>query len=286
MLLFIQLFLFLQIDAQTFLFQSNDIQFDMQDNTLIITHQKSTAKFSNEEIKLLTKNVFPSINTFLSFAHHDKTVVNCTKLNTKNMLGVNLQNNIFEINIYFTIIFDSFNNTENEINIKNLQLQTKELYELYNKLSTSKFKMISYRFDIGKQLIFENDKCRFINKFVKCVCPGGENSNGYVWYDAQKIRRIQNCTCNFTFVENENVIKFKIIQKVLFNNIIRTKTSSTGGWNEASYLDDCILTEMKIFINQRNCFSTFNVTEEHINVYFKNYGMPLLFDYYAFGYVD
>lgn len=257
------LLLLLSISSQIF-----GISFEKQDDTILFSHGIYSVRLNTERILSLSKGKFNNTDRFLSFLRHHKTIINCT-----NDLHVSIYNVVFDINIYFIMIVDSFNNTENELKFKSLGDRLDKLDNELDKIKHRKFQMISGKVDFIGDMIVNKELCRFKN----CVCSNGKSINGYDWYNCQWLMRgSQNCSCTINFTQN---VIFDDPPKILFN-VPFIESIQGPSYIVASYFND--------FLIQRGYNKFFTITNISVGksdfvVHFGSVSYINPFYWYAFG---
>ncbi len=244
----ILLLLILSISSQIF-----GISFEQQDDTILFSHGIYSVRLNTERILSLFKGKFNNTDRFLSFLRHHKTIINCT-----NDLHVSIYNVVFDINIYFIMIVDSFNNTENELKFKSLGDRLDKLDKELDKIKHRKFQMISGKFDFWSE--FPHLK--------NCVCPNG-NIYG------------TDCNCIFKFIQNDANIIFDDPPKLLFN-VPYVESIQGIGYLAASYLNDFLIRRAT---DQYTKITNISVTKSDFVVHFGSVGISNTnpFYWYAFG---
>jgi hypothetical protein len=272
---------------------TNCVSFTEYNNVIIFRHRDSSLLLDHIEIKLLTKNVFNSTNTFLSFLKYTETIVN--HIEHYDRLHINVYNEGFRIDIYFTIIINTFNNTENELKLKLLNMRIDELSKKVDTINKKEFRMIRYHFNILDHLICEGldqvQSCRFTDDdTVLCVCPNEILRNGSIWYDFDRssggfYSMNRNCTCAFSFNRsNKNMFNSQPI--MLFN----TKCPILGYRDlyqqTLTYIDNYLVqcaTQSGDIVKQ---IKNMCITKLDFTIYFESIRIVQSFDWYAFGNIE
>lgn len=190
-----------------------NIQYDKMSGNIIINHEESSISLDDQQIFSLTNNVFNSTSQFMTFIKNHNTTIDY-EIND-NIMHIDFSNIIFNINLYFNIIIDSFNNTVNELRFDAIQKKLDEIDTNIDDLKNSIYHIQrgSVNFTTNGTFINGEYLFRWPSNNV-CECFGEKIIiNGTVWYDLLDTE----CVCTIKFFEDK-YDSFVHTPKMIFNS--------------------------------------------------------------------